>query len=48
MLSTAAFVLGPVEGLHLIETYFQAEGCLVFDDRKLTTQRFYEHVIKVK
>ena len=48
MLSTAAFVLGPEEGLHLIESYFQAEGCLVFDDRKITTRRFYDHVIKEK
>lgn len=48
MLSTAAFVLGAEEGLHLIESYFQAEGCLVFDDRKITTRRFYDHVIKEK
>lgn len=46
MLSTAAFVLGPDEGLKLIESYFQAEGCLVLEERKLPSRRFYEHVVR--
>lgn len=46
MLSTAAFVLGPDEGLKLIDSYFQAEGCLVLDQRKIPSRKFYEYVVR--
>ncbi len=46
MLSTAAFVLGPDEGLKLIDSYVHAEGCIVLDQRKLPSRRFYEYVVR--
>jgi thiamine biosynthesis lipoprotein len=46
LLATAAFVLGPEEGLNLIDNFFQAEGCLVTDTGRIPSRRFYEHVTK--
>jgi FAD:protein FMN transferase len=44
MLSTAAFVLGPVEGLKMVESQPGAEGALHFGTQRITTRRFHEHV----
>jgi FAD:protein FMN transferase len=44
MLSTAAFVLGPVEGMKLIESQRGAEGAIHTDSKRITSRRFYEHV----
>jgi hypothetical protein len=44
MLSTAALVLGPDEGLRLIESQPGAEGLLHGPQSKLSSRRFYEHV----
>lgn len=45
MLSTAAFVLGPVDGLKLIETQVGAEGALHLGQKRITSRRFHEHVV---
>ena len=44
MLSTAAFVLGPVEGLRLLESSPGVSGVLVTESGKIATKRFYEYV----
>jgi thiamine biosynthesis lipoprotein len=44
MLSTAALVLGPDEGLRLIESQPGAEGLLHGPQSKRSSRRFYEHV----
>ncbi len=44
MLSTAACVLGPVEGLRLLESTPGISGALVTETGTLTSRRFYEHV----
>lgn len=46
MLSTAAFVLGPEEGLRLLDATSQAEGCILTDAGKLPSRRFYDIAIK--
>lgn len=43
-LSTAAFILGPKEGLRLIEAAWNAEGCIVTESGRLPSRRFYEYV----
>jgi thiamine biosynthesis lipoprotein len=43
ILSTSAFILGPTEGLALIEGCFQAEGCMVTDKHRIETGRFYAY-----
>lgn len=45
MLSTAAFVLGPEEGLRLIESQYGAEGAILTDQGTYTSRRFYAHVV---
>lgn len=46
MLSTAAFIMGPVDGLAFLDAYYQAEGCLTLDDgSQLSTRRFMDYVI---
>lgn len=42
MLSTAAFVLGPQEGLRLIDGAYQAAGCLVMASGLMPSRRFYD------
>ncbi len=42
LLSTTAFVLGPVEGLKLLEATFQAVGSIISENGTVTTRRFYE------
>lgn len=44
MLSTAAFVLGPEEGLKLLETQPGVSGAIHLGNKKLTSRRFHEHV----
>ena len=43
MISTAAFVLGPQEGLRLIDSTPGAEGCIVTEGAKLPSRRFHEY-----
>lgn len=45
LLATTAFVLGGEEGLHLIEEYFGAEGCVSCTDREYQTRGFYKYVV---
>ncbi|MDB6125152.1 MAG: ApbE family lipoprotein [Pedosphaera sp.] len=45
MLATTAFVLGPQAGLHLIDSTFQAEGCIITEQNRLTSKRFYDHFV---
>lgn len=46
MLSTASFIMGPVDGLAFLESYYQAEGCLTLQDgTRLSTRRFMEYVL---
>jgi thiamine biosynthesis lipoprotein len=44
MLSTAACVLGALEGRQLLETSPGVQGCLLTHDTLLNTSRFHEHV----
>lgn len=44
MLSTAAFVMGPEEGLRLIETQMGFEGAVLTDRGTFTTRRFHGYV----
>lgn len=43
MLSTTAFVLGPQEGLRLLDATYQAEGCIITDNARLASRRFSEY-----
>jgi thiamine biosynthesis lipoprotein len=45
MLSTAVFVLGPDQGLRLLEAQFGAAGAIVTENGIITSRRFYEHVV---
>jgi hypothetical protein len=45
MLSTAAFVLGPDQGMRLMEAQMGVAGAIVTGTTTLTTRRFYEHVV---
>jgi thiamine biosynthesis lipoprotein len=42
MLSTAAFVLGPQEGIRLIDSTFGAVGCVVTENSQILSRRFQE------
>jgi len=44
LLTTTAFVLGPVEGLKLIEDYFGAEGCIATERDERQTRGFCKYV----
>ncbi len=44
LLTTAAFVLGPSDGLRLIETTAGAAGAILTDKQTLLSHRFHEHV----
>jgi len=46
MLSTAAFVLGPQEGLRLLDATPGAAGCIVTDNAKLQGQRFHQFMTR--
>ncbi len=45
MLSTALLVLGPEEGMRLLETQFGAAGAIVTNQTIIPSRRFYEHVV---
>ena len=44
ILSTSAFILGPKDGMNLIESYHGAEGCLITENNRFSSRKFYEHV----
>jgi thiamine biosynthesis lipoprotein len=44
ILSTSAFILGPVEGLRLLESSFGTEGCIVTAAKRFHTRRFVEFI----
>jgi thiamine biosynthesis lipoprotein len=44
MLSTAAFALGPTEGLRLLDSTVGVAGAIVLERQTLTSRRFYEYV----
>ena len=44
ILSTAAFILGPEQGLELIQRHDNAEGCITTDSARHQTRRFSRHV----
>ncbi len=44
ILSTTAFVLGPKEGLALIESHFGAEGAVTTGRSRFQTSRFHEYI----
>jgi thiamine biosynthesis lipoprotein len=44
ILSTAAFILGPKEGLDLINYHGGAEGCITTDSARHQTRRFSSYV----
>jgi thiamine biosynthesis lipoprotein len=46
MLSTTAFVLGPEEGLRLLDATYQAAGCVLTDSGTFTSRRFYDYATK--
>ncbi len=46
ILSTAAFILGPAEGLNLISQCLGAEGCITTDQVRHQTKRFHEYVTR--
>jgi FAD:protein FMN transferase len=45
MLSTAVFVLGPEEGMRLLEAQFGSAGAITTEQGVLTSRHFYEHVV---
>jgi thiamine biosynthesis lipoprotein len=45
ILSTTAFVLGPMEGLQLISDTYQADGCLLTDTARHQTRNFFHHAV---
>ena len=45
MLSTAAFVLGPEQGMRLLEAQAGVAAAMITDRGTLTSRRFYEHVV---
>jgi thiamine biosynthesis lipoprotein len=45
LFSTAAFVLGPEEGIRLMEATPNVNGCITAENGRTQTRRFYEHVV---
>ena len=43
--ATAAFVLGPEEGIKLLEATPNVAGCLSLENKRVHTRRFYEYVV---
>src|SRR5947208_2559520 len=43
MLSTAVFVLGPEEGLRLLEAQYGAAGAIITEHGVIASRHFYEH-----
>jgi len=46
MLSTTAFVLGPEEGLRLLDATYQAAGCIITESGRFASRRFYDFATK--
>jgi FAD:protein FMN transferase len=46
MLATTALVLGPQEGLKLLDVTYQAEGCIITETAKFASRRFYEYATR--
>jgi thiamine biosynthesis lipoprotein len=46
MLSTTALVLGPEEGVRLLDATYQAEGCIITETGKIPSRRFYEYATR--
>ena len=46
MLSTTAFVLGPAEGVRLLDATYQTAGCVLADSGLFASRRFYEYATK--
>jgi len=44
VLSTAAFILGPKDGLELIQSHGNADGCITTESARHQTRRFSRHV----
>lgn len=45
VLSTTAFIVGPQEGMRLIESHPGAEGSIITDQTRVITRRFHEYAI---
>lgn len=45
VLATTAFILGPHDGLELLETQFGVEGCLQTTTRKLETRAYHQFTV---
>ena len=45
LLSTSVFVLGPQEGIRLLDSIPHAEGCVITETEKIHSRRFHEHVV---
>ncbi len=45
LFSTAAFVLGPEDGLKLLDTTPNVSGAITTDNGRVHTRKFYEHVV---
>lgn len=45
LLATSAFILGPKEGLHMLESFPGAAGLLTCKDRTLQTREFQRYVL---
>lgn len=43
-LSTAAFILGPKDGISLIDSICNAEGCIITETSRIPSRRFYNYV----
>ncbi len=46
MLSTTAFVLGPAEGIRLLDATFQTAGCILTDSGLCASRHFYNYATK--
>ncbi len=46
MLSTTAFVLGPTEGVRLLDATFQTAGCVLTDSGLCASRHFYNYATK--
>jgi thiamine biosynthesis lipoprotein len=46
MLSTTALVLGPEEGVRLLDATYQVEGCIIAESGKIPSRRFYEYATR--
>jgi thiamine biosynthesis lipoprotein len=46
ILTTTAFILGPQEGYHLINSHHGAAGAILTANGNCTTPRFYEHMVQ--